>query len=191
MNEGAFRNSMNRIFAAHAKAPPSRAAIDAVWYRVAEFPDAFMDWAAAKLCDYEKLPGNLGYEIKGMYSQWRSETGQPRQERHCCPDCDRQIPGFFYWWQRDESGHVASGMCRCLCNNDPSLDPMPRKSKAQAEREGMVVMPKGNQGSPAGFEIELFGQSGESEPGGIGKEAVKLSRSPVGIDREYHDTVPF
>lgn len=158
MTGAAFKTGMSKVYAAHAKAPPSQAVLEALWERVGTLPDAFMHWAARQLCDYEKLPQNLGLELAGrLYPRWRAQnrTGSPHQPQ-LCPDCDPQTPGFFHWWRRDgQTGRVTSGLCRCLCNNNPALDPMPRKSKAQAAKNGLSVMPRGYRGGPAAFDKEI------------------------------------
>lgn len=169
MNNMAFKNELRSIFAAHGKVAPSEAIVMAVWKRVESFPDAFMVWASSHLADYEKLPSNLGLELaKGLYPRWRAETDQAPVRRQCCPDCDSQMPGFFYAWRKDEAGRLNSFLCRCLCNADPALGNMPQMSKGYAGRQGLTVMPADWQGGPAGFERTAFGHM-----------AGKLAKGPV------------
>lgn len=155
MEQNTFKNGMRRIFAAHGKIPPSETVLAVVWERLRDKPDPFMDWAAQKLADCEKLPGNLGLELeRALLPQWRAETKGESDSRvyDLCPDCDRQLPGFFYVWSQNPDGTRHMAVQRCLCNSARGLDPLPRKSKAQAQREGRMVMPQDWSAGPAGFE---------------------------------------
>lgn len=152
-----FKNCMREIYASHGKTPPTDAVMMAVWKRVEHIPDAFMEWATSRLADYDKLPGNLGLELsRALYADWKNQTGQTGNTRDCCFNCDKQVPGFFYFWRLDDIGQVKSGMLRCECNDDPALGSMPRMSKHYARSQGLFVMPPGYQGSPARFEMETF-----------------------------------
>lgn len=165
-----FKPEIRNIYAAHGKSAPSDTVVLAVWDRVKDFPDAFMAWAAARLRDEEKLPPNVGLELeRNLYPAWRAETGQPRQRRHCCPDCDPQMPGFFYVWRLETGGYVRCGVQRCLCNNDPAFGAMPAASKAHAARNGGIVMPRDFAGGPAAFERGAFERS-VCEKGAFEKE---------------------
>lgn len=156
MDQITFKNELRAIFAAHGKIVPSDAVALAVWKRVEEFPDAFMTFAATQLADYEKLPSNLGFELaRVLYPLWRSRMDQQNTRRVCCPDCDRHMPGFFQAWKRDEAGRLRSVLCRCLCNDDPVFENMPRMSKAFAGQQGFSVMPRTWKGGPAGFERSI------------------------------------
>lgn len=180
--QDSFKPELRNIYAAHGRAVPSDAVVLAIWRRVKDYPDAFMFWASAKLQDEEKLPGNVGLELsRSMYPAWCGETGQPRQEHVCCPDCDRQMPGWFYVWSRDERGHVRSWVQRCMCNHDPSLGAMPARSKEHVIREGGTVMPKDFSGGPGAFERLTFGAvRGEARgESGIGDAAKRLASSPA------------
>ena len=198
MNQQHFEHCMKDIFSAFGRKEPTGNAIMSIWKRVRNFPDSFMTWAAEKLSYYEKLPGNLSLEIeKNLYPQWRSETGQPLQERACCHECDTKFPGFFMGYRWHEGGRAYNATIRCLCNDDPAFDPMQRKSRDQAEREGWSLVPIGM--SHAKFERENFYQGGDSA-GGIGALAMRLSRNPApqepirkahAAQLEFYDAVPF
>lgn len=155
MNQAAFKSGMTAVYAAHGRVPPSEAVLLAVWRRVESLPDAFMDWACRELADYDKLPGNLGLELaRALYARWRAERAPRGPRRLPCPDCDPSTPGFFHWWRR-EGGLLRSGLIRCACNDDPAFDPLPRKNKAAARAEGLLVMPPDCKGGPAAFERGL------------------------------------
>lgn len=177
-----FKPQIRDIYAAHGKSVPSDAIVLRVWSRVKEFPDAFMGWACAKLQDYEKLPGNLGWELAGnLYSQWRSETGGRRSQLQGCPECDRETPGFFMGWKRYNGGIPYSATIRCLCNSDPAFGNIPAKSRDQAQREGWALRPLGDEGSPAGFEDRHFpGSGGSAKVSRAGMMARSLARNPAG-----------
>lgn len=201
MDNQHFRAEMRRIYANHGRTP-SDTVLFAVWKRVEPFADSFMTWAADKLSDYEKLPGNIGLElVRNLHPQWRSKSGQQKIVIQCCPECDRQTPGFFTAWRK----HGQRVLVRCRCNNDAEFDPMKPMTRNMAANlvydefgNKLIVAPQGT--SFLEFEREHFPVGG-SCGGNIGPLAVKLARDPVGPEKpreshvalmeEYGDVIPF
>ena len=134
-------------------------------------------WIRSRLIEQDSMPRNFGKAVAALYREWQAEHGQGPAGRSCCPECDPRIPGYFYGWKK-ENGYVHSFICRCLCNDDPSLGPMPRMSREYAAAQGISALPVDYQGGPARFEREVFGLACAFGPSGFGMEARRLARSP-------------
>lgn len=143
-----------------------------------------LTWIRGKIIAQDSLPRNFGKAVLGLYAEWRAQTGRGAREQRCCPDCDRQTPGFFASWKNDEeTGRLQSYLLRCMCNQDPQWHAHKAMSKGQAQREGYTVMPAGYHGGPAAFERTTF-------PGVIspetdfGRRASSLASAPYRSDKQ-------
>lgn len=154
MNQITFKNQLRAIFAAHGKAP-SEAVVYAVWTRVEPLPDEFMTWAVTKLCDYEKLPPNLGLELeKELFPSWCSQTGKKALRLNAgCHECDIQTPGYFTGWLKGGDGQRK--LIRCACNTDEKCSFMRPMTRGAAERNGYHTTPPGKR--IVQYEQEVFG----------------------------------
>ena len=124
MDRVLFDSLMNEIFAAYGKPAPRLAVLDAAFKQVEPFPDDFMLWAAEILQDSDKLPANIGRELrKGLYPSWRASQMAAFSEEQvmndmsgdpACPDCGGR--GWFYVWRWNAKAGTAATAIPCLCN---------------------------------------------------------------------------
>jgi hypothetical protein len=155
-----------------------------IWAEMcANVPLEAVPWIRSKIVELDSIPRNFGKAVRGYWRDWRHESGQPRETLRCCPECDRQTPGFFTVWRRDG----CRVLMRCYCNAAEEYANMPRVTRAMA---GNIVY---NQAAglrylvaPAGerfldFEKRMFPVSGQvADPDAAGKEFSRLARNPVG-----------
>lgn len=124
MDRQLFDTLMNETYAAYGKPAPRQAVLDAAFKQVEPFPDGFMLWAADILQDSDKLPANIGRELrKGLYPAWKaSQMAAVSEERFVndicgdphCPDCGGK--GWFYVWRWEAKPGTAATAIPCLCN---------------------------------------------------------------------------
>lgn len=171
MERTRFDRVMNEVFAAFQKQQPRQAVLDVIFEKVADLPDDFIDWAAAKLKDEEKLPLNLGRELKRLWPAFKAETtpveqydpyaneqaGDPN-----CPDCRGR--GWHYVWPTDPKLYkpgCAEYAVPCLCNTTvDSWEHPPRKaSLADLKATGRWTMRRppmvrNGEPKPLGFSLQ-------------------------------------
>ena len=168
--------ALHRDCAAAFSSSPADIRSCRLWAEVcAEVPFAAAPFIRRKVLELDSLPRNFGKAILGFFREWRSSRPVETQ-RACCPDCDPQHPGFFHWWGKIND-RMYSGLARCLCNDDATLGGLRQMSKSQAEREGLIVMPRGYKGGPAEFEKERWFYGG-APSGNIGASAKRVMASP-------------
>jgi len=179
VTENELRQFSRECYAAlGAKAPESSSPAWRIWAEMcADVPLTAVPYIRGKLFELDSMPRNFGKAVKALAAEWRSDTRQPKPEQQCCHECYPPFPGFFPGWQKAEGGMLYKFMIRCLCNGNPYFDPMPRKSKAQAEREGYTVLPVGRR-SAVEFEMETFYPERRGK-GGLGQLPVRLARNPA------------
>lgn len=139
MNRQTFDSAMGEVFAAFQKPAPRPAVLDAIFKRVEELPDEFVYWAADVLQDEEKLPMNLGRELRLMYPAWKAETtpvAQPDPYANevsgdpNCPDCHGA--GWHYVYPVNCRPGTAPYAVPCLCNTVvDSWEHPPRKASLE------------------------------------------------------------
>ena len=158
------KKMLAEIYAVHGKSVPSEKIAEVIIRQMLDKPLAFMSWAAARMGDYDRLPGNMGLELRQLYSEWTSRRGIGSRKREACPDCDKSFPGFFFYWKRNEQGVLYERLARCQCNDDPN-ERGPKKSKTQVAKEGFTVIPRGYDGGDARFVKRIM----QVEPQGPGR----------------------
>lgn len=158
MSEQELKILGHDCYAAFNAAPP--AASSRAWALWAEMcapvPLKAAPWIRSRILEQDSMPRNFGKAVLCLWQDWHAAQRGSAARRDPCPDCDAALPGFFYWWRHDASGRLYSGLFRCLCNHDSYYDPMPRRSKDQARREGYSVMPEGFQGGWAAFTARMM-----------------------------------
>ena len=168
MERAKFDRVMNEIFAAFQKSQPRQAVLDVIYDKVADLPDDFIDWAADKIRDEEKLPVNLGRELKRLWPAFKAETmpacqpdpyaneasGDPN-----CPDC--KGAGWHYVYPIGCRPGTAPYAVPCLCNTVvDSWERPPRKaSLADLKATGKWTMRKppmvrDGEPTPLGFSLQ-------------------------------------
>ncbi|MCR5260020.1 MAG: hypothetical protein K6E40_17970 [Desulfovibrio sp.] len=126
MDKELLNERLCEVFAAFQKRPPAPNVVEAVWYQVREYPDDFLEWAAARLLDNDRLPQNIGREMrKGLYPEWQGmqlarhlEEMQEGTEgmgsgNPACQDCGGD--GWFYVWRPDARAGTAATAIPCTC----------------------------------------------------------------------------
>lgn len=141
MNKSYFLQIFEKIFEVHGKASPSSGKADAVYKRISDFPDGLMDFALAKLEDYDSLPGNLGKEFRRVlwprYVEKHPELRARIQSSYCdnCRDGDAGVPGWFFVW--DITGKEA--LSKCVCNDTESVRHIPGRTRKEMCDLGFFV----------------------------------------------------
>lgn len=139
MDRSYFDKVMNGVFAAFQKPQPREGVLEEAYKPVADYPEDFIDWAAVKLKEEEKLPLNLGRELKRLYPAWKAETTPVEQwdpyrneqsgDKNC-PEC--KGTGWFYVYPTDPKLYkpgLAPYAIPCLCNTVvDSWEHPPRKA---------------------------------------------------------------
>ena len=192
MTELELRTLGNDCYAAFNSVPPppsSRAW--ALWAEVcANVPLAAAVWIRSRIIEGDSLPRNFGKAVLGLFREWRVSQNSVRVAGTGCPDCDQQLPGFFYAWRKKDDGRVHSALCRCRCNTDPCFDQLPAMTKQEAEARGFAVMPPAWESGPAGFETTRFPREGKvhgSRAGQIGETAKYLACNPIALKNPQHE----
>lgn len=106
---------MAEIFATFSKKLPELPLLEAIWRRVEDFPDAFMDFALLDLQDQEKLPANLGrYFVQELKPEFDRRTSIDLTRPQECPECGG-IDGHIHAYGRD--GYPCCYRCICSGGN--------------------------------------------------------------------------
>lgn len=124
MDKHLFDERVKETFAAFGKADPRPAVLEAAYKQVADYPDDFIIWAAERLQDADKLPANIGRELrKSLYPSWKASqmptfTNEQFYADMCgdpdCPECHGK--GWFYVWKKGARPGTAPTAIPCLCN---------------------------------------------------------------------------
>ena len=171
MDRTNFDDELNGLFAAFQKPAPRTAILDEAFKPVSEFPNEFLFWAMDKLKEEEKLPINLGRELKRLWPAYKAETtpveqydpyaneqaGDPN-----CPDCRGR--GWHYVWPTDPKLYkpgCAEYAIPCLCNTtvDSWEHPPKKASLADLKATGKWTMRRppivrNGEPQPLGFSID-------------------------------------
>lgn len=149
MDKHVFDGVVRELYAAFGKPEPRPAVLDAAFKAVAGLPDEFAEWASERLQDADRLPSNLGRELKRMYPAWKAEAFSAPQHdpwaNECsgdphCPDCGGS--GWHYVWRRPARSGTAPTAIPCLCNTvvDAWEDPPRRASLEDLRRAGIWTL---------------------------------------------------
>ena len=124
MDKALFDSKIKETYATYGKPDPRPSVLEAAFKRVADLPDEFIVWAAEQLQDADKLPNNLGRELKkSLFPAWRASqmptfTNEQYYADMCgdpdCPECRGK--GWFYVWKRGAKPGTAPTAIPCLCN---------------------------------------------------------------------------
>lgn len=139
MDRAYFINELRNIYATHGKNMVDGIVISSIFRDVENYPKEFMDFCRDILRDYEKLPSNLGREMRlELWPQYLSKHPEAKAKgQHACHQCAAGLPGWF--WARKPDG--ARCMCKCLCNTDPRYAHIPAYSWQSLGRvEGYTVV---------------------------------------------------
>lgn len=151
MDRQNFDNAMNEAFAAFQKPQPRPAVLDAIFKRVSDLPDEFLAWAVDALADGEKLPANLGRELRRMFPAWKAENTPVAQHdpwaNECsgdpnCPDCGGTGWHYVYPLGALYKPGLAPYAVPCLCNTvvDAWEDPPKKASLEELKASGRWTM---------------------------------------------------
>ena len=149
MDRVSFDETMNGVFAAFQKPAPRQAVLDEAYKPVADLPDEFILWAAGKLKEEEKLPLNLGRELKRLWPAFKAETTPVEQYNPYaneqagdpnCPDC--KGTGWHYVYPVNCRPGTAPYAVPCLCNTvvDGWEHPPRKASLADLKASGRWTM---------------------------------------------------
>lgn len=136
MDRTSFDDELNGLFAAFQKPAPRTAILDEAFKPVSDLPNDFLYWAMDKLKEEEKLPINLGRELKRLWPAFKAETmpaAQPDPYANeasgdpNCPDC--RGTGWHYVYPVNCRPGTAPYAVPCLCNTVvDSWEHPPRKA---------------------------------------------------------------
>lgn len=144
MTEATFSQALDEIFGVFARAVPTGNVRSVLWDRVREIPDVAVPDIVDRICDLERLPGNLAREFRAGWSDWRAAHPE-RIVRHDCHACGNV--GVRYCWAR----HPDSGEWHGFVTPCPACDHV-ASPLASLERRGVVIMPTDYPGGPCAFE---------------------------------------
>ena len=172
MTEAVFSQALDEIYGVFARAVPAGNIRSVLWDRVREIPDVAVPGIVDRICDMERLPGNLAREFRAGWADWRSAHPEKivRQTCHACGSV-----GVRYCWVRNP----ANGNWHSFVTSCPVCDPV-APSLRDLERRGVVIMPVDYPGGVAAFErdrgfagtvAEAHAQKGAVRSGG-GRSAI-------------------
>jgi hypothetical protein len=140
VNREIFNQALRRIYAAHGKiAPANPDILAAIWKRVEDLPDAFMAYAETRFADYEKLPGNMGRELKcDLWPEFRGQNPElvTRREERCDLCRNSDFAGMFRAYRDDE---VRMLFC---CSDYAQKNSLRRYTRFEALNEGYALEPQ-------------------------------------------------
>ena len=142
MNEELFCKALRRVFAAFGKRAPSDAVADAVYRRVRDFPDGFIDFFESRLIDRESLPANLGlFLLRELWPEYaRGLPEQGRKKPGCGnPECEGGMRRVYFLNTRE-----TYALAPCVCNDDPrhARSWWRRATEAELNRRGLSFYPR-------------------------------------------------
>lgn len=143
MTETVFSQALEEIHGVFGRAVPTGNIRSVLWDRVREIPDVAVPGIVDRICDMERLPGNLSREFRQGWADWRASHPE-RIIRRICPECGGV--GVRWCWAR----HPDSGAWHGFVTACPACDPVAVPLR-ELERAGVVVMPSGYPGGPCAF----------------------------------------
>lgn len=137
-----FEAGMTRIYSIFGKSAPKPEVLEAVWDRVHDMPDAFLDYAIVLVRDEDMLPRNLGKYLDSLkpefWSQKNGGTGK-KEKQLGCRDCYKS-PGWIYMYA-PQTHYETWFPCACGLGETPY--DIPRTSKATLRKHGYTDDPQG------------------------------------------------
>lgn len=139
MDRELFVATLGVVHALFGKPAPGPAVTQALWDRVASYPDAVLPLFEQRLELAERLPANLYREFHAAREDWQSRVAARRQAapRAPCPVCAGQRG--FWCWQRETAGrwhHFFVPCARCQPSSGRAF-PSPETLRSR----GILVMP--------------------------------------------------
>jgi len=141
MDEQLFNMKLSETYAAFGKPAPRPAVLSAAYKQVADMPDDFIIWASEQLQDADRLPANVGRELrKSLFPAWKASqmptfTNEQYYADMCgdpqCPECHGK--GWFYVWRKGAGPGTAPTAIPCLCNMTADAFPDMELKKACLE----------------------------------------------------------
>lgn len=144
MTEQVFSQALEEIHGVFGRAVPTGNVRSVLWDRVREIPDVAVPGIVDRICDMERLPGNLSREFRAGWADWRASHPE-RILRRVCQECGNV--GVRYCWAR----HPDSGKWHGFVTSCPACDPVAMPLR-DLERRGVIVMPTDYPGGPCAFE---------------------------------------
>lgn len=144
MTEHVFSQALEEIHGVFARSVPTGNIRSVLWDRVREIPDVAVPGIVDRICDMERLPGNLSREFRQGWADWRASHPE-RILRRVCPECGGV--GVRYCWAK----HPDSGKWHGFVATCPACDTVAVPLR-DLERRGVVIMPLGYPGGPCAFE---------------------------------------
>ena len=150
MDRELFVATLGVVHALFGRPAPAPAVTQALWERVAAYPDAVLPLLERRLELAEKLPANLYREFHAVREDLRHSDAARRAAapRPPCPACAGQ--GGFWCWLREPSGRRHHFFSPCHHCQPPSGRPRPSPDDLRAR--GVLVMPPGYPGGPTAFD---------------------------------------
>lgn len=150
MDRNLFAAALDALHALFGKSAPEPARAQALWERVAGYPDAVLPLVERRLELEEKLPANLYRVFHAAHEDWlrRRAVRRKAAPRPSCAVCAGQ--GGFWCWMPDGAGGWHHFFAPCGRCQPPSGRARPSPGALRAR--GVLVMPPGYRGGPTAFD---------------------------------------
>lgn len=126
MNYDKFIDGIEDIFATFGKKRPEDRVVEAIYKRIKDLPDSFMDFAVKHFDDMEKLPQNIGRHLfRELWPEYLERNPEMKKSEYaCCPNCDPDLPGWRKVYEQETTGWGEQVwkpiIVRCACGNAPN-----------------------------------------------------------------------
>lgn len=139
MNAQIFDRMLEEIYSAFGREKPKfgSGVYRNLWRRVVEergVPDEAAKAIAYAASNWDSLPVNIGKAILNEFSTWLDANPNMRAAARCCPDCSKDIPGFFWVWVGG-----SRKVCKCACNDSERIRHWQAWTRGKAERSGYLL----------------------------------------------------
>lgn len=151
-----FCKRLRDIYAIFCKAYPPEHVSDAIFERVSDLPDVFMDFAKKQIQDEQTLHVNLGrYFVKDVLPSYQATLYQSQNRNQAgCPRCaDSPVPGLLYWTKG-----IYDYAKPCSCDASPCWRDYQGLSDAELEDAGYVRKRRGDYSFDSTSETQIQGQ---------------------------------
>lgn len=141
MNYDKFIDGIEEIYATFGKKRPEDQIIQAIYKKIKNLPDSFIDFAVNHFEDEEKLPQNIGhYLFRELWPKYLERNPvMKKSEFSCCPNCIPDIPGWRKVYKQEKTGWDEliwkPVIVRCACGN--ALNPRHEPVYSDFELENM------------------------------------------------------
>lgn len=133
-----FETILEKIYATFGKRLPTENVCDAIFERIKDFPDDFLDYAYRRFQDMPQLPQNLGYCLRReLWPEYLEKNPDLRAGRsyETCPKCIKCMPGYRKAYAPDYSPVIV----RCTCGNAPNPNHEPIPTDAELTAKGFYI----------------------------------------------------